>query len=243
MSVTFAAVMLLSMNAKAQFTRGTIMLGTTIGSTGYSSANSDFGYDVGTLKNTGTNTFTFNVGPQVGVFLSPHLVLGATPAFSINTSHVNSTTTNTNSTTSGSTTSTTTTTVSIGPFLRYYFAGLSGNNWLYGQINGAVGAGSGTSSGNSYTTTSTGNTNGKVSNIFTWNTGASIGLTHFFYKRIGMDMALGYNYSHVHNYDTNNTYTTNKTSGNITPTVNNYTLNTATNGVTFALGFHWYLRG
>jgi hypothetical protein len=241
--LTFSAVSIFSMHAKAQFSKGTIMLGTTIGSTGYSSANSDYGYDVGTLKNTGTNTFTFSVGPQVGVFLSPHLVLGATPAFSINSSHVTSTTTNTNSTTTGSTTSTTTMTVTLGPFLRYYFAGLSGNNWLYGQINGAAGTGSGTSSGTSYNTTATGNTNGKVSNIFTWNAGASMGLTHFFYKRIGMDVALGYSYSHVHNYDTNNSYSTNTTSGKITATPNNYELNTATNGATLAVGFHWFLRG
>jgi hypothetical protein len=241
--ITFASVMLFSVDTKAQFAKGTIMLGTTIGSTGYSSANSDYGYDVGTFKSTGTNTFTFSVGPQVGIFLSPHMVFGAAPAFNINTSHVNSTTTNTNNTTTGSTTSTTTTTVSIGPFLRYYFAGISGNNWLYGQVNGAVGSGSGNSSGNSYTANATGNTNGKVSNILTWNAGASFGLTHFFYKRIGMDMALGYNYSHVHNYETNNTYSTNKTSGNITATTNNYTLNTGTNGATLAVGFHWFLRG
>ena len=241
--LSFSAIVIFSMNAKAQFSKGTIMLGTTIGSTGYSSANSDYGYDVGTLKNTGTNTFTFSVGPQVGVFLSPHLVFGATPAFSINTSHVNSTTTNTNSTVTGSATSTTTMTVTLGPFLRYYFSALSANNWLYGQINGAVGTGSGTSSGTSYNTTSTGTTNGKISNIFTWNSGASIGLTHFFYKRIGMDMALGYSYSHVHNYDTNNSYSTNTTSGKITSTPNNYTLNTSTNGVTLAVGFHWFLRG
>jgi hypothetical protein len=241
--LTFTAVAFFSANTKAQFSKGTIMLGTTIGSTGYSSANSDYGYDVGTVKNTGTNTFTFSVGPQVGVFLSPHLVFGVTPAFSISTSHVNSTTMNTNNTSSGSTTSTTTMTVTLGPFLRYYLVGLSANNWLYGQINGAVGTGSGTSSGTSYNTTTTGNTNGKISNIFTWNSGASFGLTHFFYKRIGMDVALGYNYSHVHNYDTNNSYSTNTTSGKITSSPNNYTLNTATNGVTLAVGFHWFLRG
>jgi Outer membrane protein beta-barrel domain len=239
----FSMCLLLCFSSQAQFVKGTLMLGTTIGSTGYSSANSDYGYDVGTLKNTGTNTFTFSVGPQVGVFLSPRLVLGVTPAFNITTSHVNSTTTNTNNTTSGSTTSTTTTTVSLGPFMRYYFAGIPGSNWFYFQVNGAVGTGTGTSSGTSYTATSTGNTDGKVSNILTWNAGASLGLTHFFYKRIGMDFALGYNYSHVHNYDINNTYSANKTSGNITASTNNYTLNTATSGVTLGLGFHWFLKG
>jgi hypothetical protein len=237
------ASMLFGFHASAQFAKGTLMLGTTIGSTGYSSASSDYGYDLGTLKNTGTNTFTFSVGPQVGVFLSPHVVLGATPAFSINTSHVNSTTINTNNTTSGSTTNTTTLTVTLGPFMRYYLNPGPGNNWFYFQVNGAAGTGSGTSSGTSYTTTTNSNSDGKVGNIFTWNAGASLGLTHFFYRRIGMDVALGYSYSHVHNYDTNNSYATNKTSGNTVVTPNNYTLNTATNGVTLAVGFHWFLRG
>jgi hypothetical protein len=241
--LTMVIIALSVSHARAQFARGTLMLGTTIGTTGYSSANSDYGYDVGTLKNTGTNTFTFSVGPQVGVFLSPHLVLGATPAFIISTSHVSSTTTNTNNTSSGSTTSTTTTTVSLGPYMRYYFNPGPTSTWFYAQINGAAGTGSGTSSGNSYNNTTTGNTNGKVSNIFTWNAGASLGLTHFFYRRIGMDIALGYSYNHVHNYDTNNTYSTNKTSGNIVATTNNYNLNTATNGVTLGVGFHWFLKG
>jgi|SRR5450432_916951 len=229
--------------AKAQFIKGTIMLGTTVGTTGYSSANSDYGYDVGTFRNTGTNTFTFSVGPQIGVFLTPRLVLGATPAFSISSSQVKTTINNTNNTTTGSSTNTTTTTVSLGPYMRYYFAGIPGPNWFYTQINGSVGTGSGTNSGNSYSTTATGNTDGKVSNIFTWNAGASIGMTHFFYKRIGMDIAVGYLYSHVHNYDTNNTYSTNKNSGNMTSSTNNYTLNTATNGVTLGVGFHWFLKG
>jgi hypothetical protein len=229
--------------ANAQFAKGTLMLGTTVGTAGYSSANSDYGYDVGTLKNTGTNTFTFSVGPQIGVFLSPHLVLGATPAFSINTSKATSTTNNTNSTTSGTTTNTTTLTVTLGPFMRYYINPGPTTNWFYFQINGAAGTGSGTTSGTSYTNTNNSTSDGKVGNIFTWNAGASVGLTHFFYRRIGMDVALGYSYSHVHNYDSNNNYSTNKTSGVTVPTTNNYTLNTATNGVTLGVGFHWFLKG
>jgi len=58
-----------------------------------------------------------------------------------------------------------------------------------------------------------------------------------------MDLAIGYNYSHVRNYDLNNTSSTNKTSGRVTETANNYTLNTAANGVTFGVGFHWFLKG
>jgi hypothetical protein len=232
-----------SLDSDAQFKKGTIMLGTTIGSTGYSSANSDYSYEPGELRSTGTNTFTFNIGPQVGVFITPRLVLGATPAFNISTSHATNDITNANNTTSSSTTNTTTTTVTLGPFMRYYFTNLASSNWFYGQINGAIGSGSGTTTGNNSSNTVVGSTNGKVTDILTWNTGASIGMTHFFYKRIGMDIAVGYNYSHVHNHDLNNTSSTNKASGNISETTNNYVLNTSTNGVTLGVGFHWFLKG
>jgi hypothetical protein len=235
---TFAAI-----HANAQFVKGTLMLGTTIGTTGYSSAGSDYDYESGELRNTNTNTFTFSIGPQIGVFLSPRLVAGATPAFSINTSHATNDINNTNNTTSAATTNTTTTTVSLGPYLRYYFTNLASNNWFYGQINGAAGTGSGTTTGNTTSTNSLSSTDGKVSNIFTWNAGASIGMTHFFYKRIGMDVAIGFSHSYIHNYDTNSTNTTNKNNGNTTESTNNYTLNTNTNGVTFGVGFHWFLKG
>jgi hypothetical protein len=243
MSFASGFLTLVTLHSQAQFKKGTVMLGTTIGSTGYSSANSDYDYDAGELRSTGTNTFTFSIGPQIGVFLSPRLVLGATPAFNITTSHATNNITNTNNTFSASTTNTTTTTVSLGPFMRYYFTNLASNNWFYGQINGAVGSGGGTTTANNSSSTTVGSTNGKVSDILTWNAGASIGMTHFFYKRIGMDLAIGYNYSHVRNYDLNNTSSTNKTSGRVTETANNYTLNTATNGVTFGVGFHWFLKG
>jgi hypothetical protein len=181
--IMFAAGVFFCMHAKAQFSRGTIMLGTTVGTTGYSSATSDYGYDVGTIKSTGTKTFTFSMGPQIGFFLNPQLVLGATPAFSISNSKVTSNTTNTDASTSGSTTNTTTTTVSLGPFMRYYLSGITGRNWVYVQVNGAVGTGWGTSSGTSYSENAHGNSNGQVGNIFTWNSGASLGVTHFFEKR------------------------------------------------------------
>ena len=242
-AIASAVLTCTAFQADAQFTKGTLMLGTTIGTTGYSSANSDYNYDAGGLRNTGTNTFTFSVGPQIGIFLSPRLVLGATPAFSINTSHATNNITNTNNTASATTTNTTTTTVSIGPYVRYYFSNLATTNWFYGQINGAAGTGSGTTTGTSTSTNSVGSSNGKVSNIFTWNAGGSIGMTHFFYKRIGMDVAIGFNHSNVHNYDTNNTNLTNKTTGIVTESTNNYTLNTSTNGVTFGVGFHWFLKG
>jgi hypothetical protein len=140
-----------SLPAKAQFKPGTLMIGTTVGSIGYSSANSDYGYAIGTARSTGTNTFTFSAGPRIGVFLTPNLVFGGSLSYTL--SHSTATTTNTSATNTvtGSKTTTNTNTLSLGPFLRYYFAGLKGNNWFYGQVNSAAGTGTGSSSGSSYT--------------------------------------------------------------------------------------------
>ncbi|HXB43199.1 MAG TPA: hypothetical protein VNV85_04050 [Puia sp.] len=231
------------LSSNAQFRKGTIMLGTAIGTTGYSSSNSDYGYDGGSARSTATNTFTLSFGPQMGVFLTHHLVMGATPSLNLSTSHVSTTNTSGAGAQTGSTSTTTTTTVAIGPFIRDYFAKVGPNNWFYMQVNGSVASGSGSSSGNSYSVGSTATTNGKVSNILNWNAGGSVGLTHFFYERIGMDVALGYLYSHAHNYNVNNTYTTNKSTGIISQSTNNYTLGTGTNGVTFGVGFHWFMKG
>jgi hypothetical protein len=237
---TMASLLILS-RSNAQFKRGTLMVGTTIGTTGFSSATSDYGYDDGEAKTTDTKTYSLSVGPQIGVFLSRNFVLGGTFTFNLSNSQANSTTLNTNSTASGSKTNTTTSTVSLGPFMRYYFAGLPARNWFYMQVNGALGTGSGSNSGNSYTSTTTATTNGSVSNIMNWNAGGSFGMTHFFDRHIGMDIALGYNYSHAHNYNVNNTNTTNISTDKLTASTNNYTLNTGTNGITFAVGFHWFL--
>jgi hypothetical protein len=231
---------MLCLPASAQFKKGTLMLGSTIGSTAYSSANSDYEYDNGNAKSIATNTYTFGIGPQIGVFITPNVVLGGTLSFNLNNSDVNTTNNDTTST-SGTKTNTTTTTVSLGPFIRYYLSGFSGKNWLYAQINGAAGTGSGNNSGSGYNTTTTNTTGGKVSSIFNWNTGASLGMTHFFYKHIGMDFSIGYNYSHTHSYNVNNTNTTNDITSHVTTTTNNYTLDTGTNGITAAVGFHWFL--
>ena len=230
-----------TLKTQAQFKPGTLMLGSTIGTSAYSNANADYSYDNGQAKTTGTNTYTFSLGPQLGVFISARIVLGGTLSCNLSTSHSSTTTTNTNNTQTGSISNSTTTTVSFGPFLRYYFAGVPAKNWFYLQANAAAGTGSGTSSGSSYTTTTIGSTDGKVSDIFTWNAAGSIGMTHFFDKHVGMDIALGYSYAHNHNYNIVQSNTTNKVTGAFSTSSNNYTLNAGTNGMTLGVGFHWFL--
>jgi hypothetical protein len=236
-----AAGFLFSIPAKAQFKPGTLMIGATVGSTAYSSANSDYEYDNGTAKSTGTKAYTFSVGPQVGVFVTPNVVIGGTLSYSLNHSTVNTTNTSATNTETGSKSITTTNTISLGPLIRYYFAGLTGKNWFYGQINGSAGVGTGSSSGSAYATTTTSTSTGKVDGIFNWNAGGSLGMTHFFYKHIGMDFSLGYLYSHAHSNNDNTTYTTKTSNEQITSATNNYVLKTGTNGITLAVGFHWFI--
>ena len=236
-----AACLFFASQAKAQFKPGTLMLGTTVGSIGYSDANSDYGYQVGGSRSTGTKTFTFSTGPQVAVFLTPSLVFGGSLSYSLSHSTANTSNTSNTDVASGSNTTSTTNTLSIGPLLRYYFAGITTKNWFYGQVNGAVGTGAGSSSGGSYTTANTTTTGGKIDGIFNWNAGASLGMTHFFYKKIGMDFAIGYSYSHAHSDNDNNTTTVKTSNSTTTTTTNNYSLNTGTNGVTLSVGFHWFI--
>ncbi len=229
------------MSAKAQFKPGTLFVATTLGTLGYSSANSDYGYDVGTAKSTGTKTVTFSAGPQIGVFLTPKLIFGGSLSYSLNHSSTNTTNTSATNTITGSKSTTTTNTVSLGPLLRYYFTSLSARNAFYGQVNGAAGTGTGSSSGSSDATTADGSSTGKITGIFNWNAGASVGMTHFFSKKIGMDFAVGYSLSHTHSDNNNITYTTKLSNGTITSATNNYSLNTTTNGVTLGLGFHLFI--
>jgi hypothetical protein len=233
-----AAGIIPGMPASAQFKKGTLVLGTTLGSTAYSDANSDYNFDNGSTRSTSTHTYTLGIGPQVGVFISSSVVLGGTLSFNLNNSHGKTTNNSPNTTSSGSSNVTTTTVGMLEPFLRYYFAGSPQKNWFYMQVHGGAGTGTGSSSGSGYTATATSTTYGKVNSIFNWDTGFSLGMTHFFYHRLGMDLSLGYTYGHSHSYNANTIYTTNERTGALSSSTSNYILNTGTNGIAFNIGFN-----
>ena len=237
----FIVSFLLSMPASAQFKKGTLMLGTTAGSTTYSIANSRYDYDNGNTTATTTHAYTLGIGPEAGVFISSSTVLGATLTFNFNNSNETATNHNVNNTTSGGNDGNTTATVMLEPMLRYYFAGSPKKNWFYMELHSGAGTGVGRSSGNGYTTAATSTTYGKVSNIFNWDMGGGLGMTHFFSHGLGVDFALGYTYSHSFSDNANNTYTTNKITHALSSSTNNYNLTTATNGITFSVGFHRFI--
>jgi hypothetical protein len=244
LTIAIAWLLIISFNSNAQTAKGTLFLGATLGTTSYSASSDNLDYTSGTNINrsTSTKTSSLSFGPQVGVFVTDHLVIGGTINYSITSRVADATLTS--STTIPTTTHTNATnyTVNIGPFLRYYFYNLIPvKNLVYIQVNGTAGTGNGSSSGSGVNVQTTYTTDGKVSNLSNWNTGASLGITHFFNPSVGMDFALGYAYTSSTSGNTNSTNTTNKASSLVTITNNNYNETTTTNGITLSLGFHWYL--
>ena len=233
-----------AITSHAQISKGTVFLGTSIGSTTYSSSNDNLDYTAGTNinKSTAAKTYGFNVGPQVGVFLSRHFLLGGTVTYNITYKTSDATTLSSVNQPVTAHSETSNYTINAGPFMRYYFYDHLSKNILYVQANATAGTGNGASSGNGVNVNSTYSSDGKVSNIFNWNAGSSIGVTHFFTPSVGMDIALGYTYTSASSGNMNSTESTNKSNSNITISQNNYNETTITNGISFGIGFHWYLN-
>lgn len=224
----------------AQFKKGTVMLGTTLGTTSYNSANANYSYDNGTSKTTTTHAYSLGVGPQAGIFLSNNLVLGTSVTFDLNHNTANSVLQETTGAGTGHATKNTYT-FNVGPYLRYYLAPSGANNLFFLDVNGGVGTGSGKTSDKVVTPSETQNSTGDVKNIFNWNAGGGIGLTHLFTRNIGMDVTLGYKYNYAKSDNINDKSVLKTPSETTNTTTNNYHLFDKTNGVALGLGFHWFL--
>jgi hypothetical protein len=229
---------------KAQLSKGTVFVGTTIGTSSYASESDNLDYTSGTNINrdTKSKTYAFSVGPLVGVFVTNHLVVGGTINYSITHRKSNETLQSSVNVPTTAFTNTTTYTVNIGPFARYYFYNKpTSRNAIYLQVNATAGTGNGTTTNSGVNVNSSYTTDGQVSNITNWNAGTSLGLTHFFSHTVGMDVAFGYTYTSSKSDNNNNTTTT--TNGGIaTSVLNNYNETTLTNGLSFGVGFHWYFK-
>jgi len=212
-------------STSAQFSRGTIFVGPTIGTNSYQSASDNLDYSSGNnvTRASSSKTYAFSIGPQVGVFVNDHLVLGGSVNYShsakdthTNTSQVNGNflTANTNASTS---------TFNTGPFLRYYYFDKLSRNVFYTQLNGTLGTGHGVTSGSGNNNmSSTYQSDGMKSGIFSWSAGGSVGLTHFFNDFVGMDIAVGYSYNSTTSNSQNVTNTTSTATEIVTRAPSNY---------------------
>ncbi len=224
---------------KAQTEKGNLFMGSTIGYTEYSSQNQNLAYPDGNFENTNTKFSGILLQPEFGVFVSDHLVFGGN--LNLDYRHFNRILNKTETSTVNSSTITNTTTVTIGPFLRYYFFGSQPASTLfYIQAGANAGTGGGNTSGTGSNPSVNYTVSGTVNQMFVWGGAGSIGVTHFISKDIGLDIALGYLYDHEKSNNVNTTDNT-ATSGSKSTSSNNYELASHTNGVTLSAGFHWFL--
>jgi hypothetical protein len=241
----FSACSALAFSALALFSKGTIFVGPTLGTNSYQTTSDNLNYSAGNnnIRTASTKTYTLTMGPQVGVFVTDHLVLGGSVNYSLSVRNTNTNASLTNNNSITANTKTNTSTVNAGPFARYYYFDKLSKTMFYAQLNGTLGTGNGGSSGNgNNNNTSTYQSNGTINGIFAWNAGGSIGFTYFFNDVVGMDMAVGYSYTSTTSNDHNNTNTTSNVSEIVTSAPNNYKEKLLTHGVTLGLGFHWFFR-
>jgi hypothetical protein len=239
-TLLMGSLLAFAFHVSAQFKPGTLMVGSTLGSTTYTSGNSDYNYDNGNTRSISNKAYSLTAGPQLGVFISPNLVIGGTISATV-TDNRSNTSTVTSGVQGTSESHSTNYTVGFGPFMRVYFANQPANNLFYMQIHGSLATGSGTSNGDGASPASTYHSTGSVTNILNWNAGGSLGITHFFSEHVGMDIAVGYLYSRSQSDNANSTQTVNSNTGNTTTSTNNYKLTNPANGINFTLGFHWFL--
>jgi hypothetical protein len=173
------------------------------------------------------------------VFVNDHLIVGGSLGFDF--THNKQSIQSTENNLDNQDTRKNTFTINVGPFARYYFFNNSpGSTLFFTQVEARVGTGSGNSSGNGDNTTNTFTTSGKITKIFNWDAGGSIGVTHFIQKNIGLDIFAGYNYgsNKSHNNATTN-YTTKSGGVNSSRTVD-YDLTSHSNNMVLGVGFHWF---
>jgi len=223
-------------SVKAQLTKGNLFLGTDIGTGTYNSGNYSFNYSDGNVVNQNFKKSTISLSPQIGVFLTDHLIFGG--HFDLNYDHEKSIINNTDPTLAPSQSTTDGTTYTIGPFLRYYFFNSTPSKTLV-FLQGSAGIGSGSSSENQ-TETVAGTNNVYTANssgMFTYNVGGSLGITHFVSKNVGLDIAVSYLYN-------NEKYTNNFNNANSGGSANNtgsYKASLPNNGIGIFAGFHLFL--
>lgn len=185
-------------NSNAQFRKGMRMSGVTLGTAFFNSGKTDYSVPVPTTGYTiNTNSLGITLAPSYGWFISDKVVVGAQLAGGYKydktlKSDENDVTYYKNVVNSFS--------FSAGAFARNYFPG-SGSFYPFAQVGFTVGFGSSNHEGFSYSSAPVYKDvfDGKSSGDFLATAGLSIGATRMLNEHVGLDFALGYNYS-INNY-------------------------------------------
>lgn len=227
--------------AKAQLQKGNLFVGSSFGAASYNSIDNTSDFSDGNTNQQHQKNFNLNIDPTYGVFLTDHFILAG--VFTLDYNHDRTDNVNLEPAVANSTSTVASTQFSIGPLVRYYFFNAKpGNNLFYLQAQAAVGTGSGTSSGYGSSATSSYVSAGKLSDMFLYRGGVAVGITHFVRKNLGLDISVGYNYTHQNYTNAYNTATTNSATGVVKDPLYSANVNSANNGIILSAGFHYFIR-
>lgn len=223
--------------AKAQFDKGTRMVGASIGSAFFNSGKSEYTVTSSTPGYTSnTNAIGISLSPSMGWFINSNLVVGGRILFGYDYEKIiddqNNVTFRKNEDKQFN--------VSLGAFARRYF-GTTGFI-PFGQINIDAGTGNSKKDGFFYASNYKETYTGKSSGDFLADVGLSLGVTKMLNKNVGLDIFAGYLFSYKKsNFKT----TTSKDidyNGSIDEEgVSNLTEKTTTNGVHVGVGLQVFL--
>jgi len=178
----------LGLCGRAQFEKGTRMIGATIGSGYFSSGNTDF-----TLANYSTKSNNWNISltPSFGRFISERTAVGA--SLFLNTTHQHSWNEANGGTYKRDRSHNTD--YGIGLFYRRYFSSSSSlHPFAHAYVNG--GSGTGKTDGFYYVGTLSQTYTGKSSDRFFYNAGLNAGITKMVSATVGLDAFIGYSHSY-----------------------------------------------
>lgn len=208
--------------AFAQNKKGYWLVGTGIGSTGYSTGGSEnTNSSSSSVFKTDNNSFYFSVNPYAGKYVSDNVVVGAGVTLAPYTSKT---------TASNYENKYSYFYIGIGPFARFYLNNTNPKGAPFVQINTGLNFYPGYKS--TYTPTSGIGYTSKYDSYTSWNAGAQLGYEHFLNSVIGLFYTLGYSY-----YHTNSTYLTTYTNA----TTYSSTNKTHSSNINFEIGLNVHL--
>lgn len=233
---------LVSDSLSAQFKKGEMMAGATVGSVIFNSGTADI-----SVAQIGSNTskitsYNISINPALGWFISENTAVGA----SLNINPAGNKTTYEQSGSTYQSDKNTNFNIGAGGFVRHYF-GASGKLYPFGQLGLNAGISNlktegffyGGSGASAYKTTYDGSSNGG----FFFNSTLQAGMTKMVGEHTGLDFYIGYNFSYNKNTFKKTTLRDDGNNGSIDSRAENETTTKFTNnGFLIGVGFQVFLK-
>ena len=231
-----AAFLLISMYACAQFEKKMIMAGSTVATSVVSGGTTDFTAPNATPSTVTNTNINVSITPSLGWFINSNTVVGASLLLNYgnqkqrhSVSGITDRKNNAKSTDFG-----------LGGFLRYYMGKTTMiKPFVHGYLN--AGSGSGTTDGVAYTTVEKTTYDGKISEKFFYNAGLNAGITKMFTPAAGLDVFIGYGYSHTKFHQRTDFYTDYTGSGPDTRSVSEYDQKFSGHALNIGIGFQVFI--